>query len=301
MPAVYPGAYVVCSCTIPSTNSSYNQWNFSNGLCETTIGSTIQLKCTGKQCSIDNQFCGPFIRAWNEPSNSSELLACETTTILIHASHALDGQCQDGTNGTNGTPTSYGRTVLSVTCTFHVTCCILSTVLYWMQWAFKFQFNISTFLTAAALENPLITNEDSDNPTVLTIEWSPAENGSCPNSFNVAISKYGISDPLNSASVALEDGRLLPYLYTFTGFICGTHYNVSVIAINCAGISSFVYQAGIKTGDWWKCMWQELTEKGQAIAGGVLTLSWVCVVRTTRRWAHGAHFNSYTDQFNLLV
>ena len=142
MAAVCPGAYVVCSCTISSTNSSYNQWSFSNGYCKTDIGSPIQLKRTGKQCPYENQFCGPFIRAWNEPSYNGTV--CDTSTILIHASLDLDGltfECQDGTNGINGTPISYGKTVLSV---------------------------IST------PEIPRISNVESDNPTALTIEWSPA-------------------------------------------------------------------------------------------------------------------------------
>ena len=130
MAAVCPGTYVVCSCTISDTNSQYNQWNISYGLCETVIDGPIQLNRTGKQCSNNNQHCGQFIRAWNEPSyNSTELNVCETSTILIRASHDLDGlafECQDGTTDSNGTPTSYGRTVLSVICKLlvllHITC-----------------------------------------------------------------------------------------------------------------------------------------------------------------------------------
>ena len=106
-----------------------------------------------------------------------------------------------------------------------------------------------TFQIAAAVpDNPRITHVNSDNPTVLTIEWSPAENGSRPNHFNVTISIFGVSVPLSTASIAFEDGRLLPYSYTFTGLTSDTDYNVSVVSINCAGISSSVYQAGVKTG-----------------------------------------------------
>ena len=105
-------------------------------------------------------------------------------------------------------------------------------------------------IVAAVPDNPRITHVNSDNPTVLTIEWSPAENGSRPNHFNVTISIFGVSVPLSTASVAFEDGRLLPYSYTFTGLTSDTDYNVSVVSINCAGISSSVYQAGVKTGDW---------------------------------------------------
>eukprot|EP00731_Ephydatia_muelleri_P015125 Em0008g845a len=167
--------------------------------------------------SNDNQQCGQFIRAWNEPSyNSTELRVC--STILIRASRDLDGltfECQDGTNGSDDVPTSYGRTALSV---------------------------------ISVPDNPRITHVNSDNPTVLTIEWSPAENGSLPNLFNITISIFGVSVPLSTASVAFEDGRLLPYSYTFTGLTSDTDYNVSVVSINCAGISSSVDQARVKTG-----------------------------------------------------
>eukprot|EP00731_Ephydatia_muelleri_P015115 Em0008g835a len=204
---VCPGTSVMCSCTI---NSLYNQWSFSQALC---AGSAIKLNH-----SNDNQQCGQFIRAWNEPShNSTELRVC--STILIRASRDLDGltfECQDGTNGSDDVPTSYGRTALSV---------------------------------ISVPDNPRITHVNSDNPTVLTIEWSPAENGSRPNDFNVTISIFGVSVPLSTASIAFEDGRLLPYSYTFTGLTSDTDYNVSVVSINCAGISSSVYQAGVKTDD----------------------------------------------------
>ena len=111
---------MVCSCTISASNSLYNQWNISHELCESTINGSIQLNRIGVLCSNEYQNCGSDIRAWNEPSNNS--IECETSTILIRASHDLDGlafECQDGTNGSNGTPTSYGRTVLSVICTLH--------------------------------------------------------------------------------------------------------------------------------------------------------------------------------------
>ncbi|KAL5491199.1 hypothetical protein EMCRGX_G016444 [Ephydatia muelleri] len=187
---VCPGTSVMCSCTI---NSLYNQWSFSQALC---AGSAIKLNH-----SNDNQQCGQFIRAWNEPShNSTELRVC--STILIRASRDLDGltfECQDGTNGFDGVPTSYGRTALSV---------------------------------ISVPDNPRITHVNSDNPTVLTIEWSPAENGSLPNHFNVTISIFGVSVPLRLTS--------------------DTEYNVSVASINCAGISSSVYQAGVKTDDAFK-------------------------------------------------
>ena len=101
--------------------------------------------------------------AWNVPSyNSTELNACETSTILIRASHNLDGLIFECQNGSNGTPTSHGRAVLSVTCTFvQVDCVILSAVKY----------SISVFLIAAPPKIPMITNVGSDNPKVLTIEW----------------------------------------------------------------------------------------------------------------------------------
>ena len=107
---------------------------------------------------------------------------------------------------------------------------------------------IKIYLIAATPEIPRISNVESDNPTALTIEWSPAQNGSRPNSFNVAISNYGVSDPLHSASVAVGDGRSLPYSYTFTGLISDTDYEISVVAINCAG-NSTVCKPGVKTGD----------------------------------------------------
>ena len=109
---------------------------------------------------------------------------------------------------------------------------------------------IVTFqIVAAVPDNPRITHVKSDNPTVLTIEWSPAENGSRPSHFKVTISRDSDdSVPLSTASVAFEDGRLLPYSYTFTGLTSDTEYKVSVVSINCAGISSSVHQAGVKTG-----------------------------------------------------
>ena len=94
-------------------------------------------------------------------------------------------------------------------------------------------------------ENPNITAVYSDNPTQLTVTWSPASSGSPATSFNVSISY--VADKILHTDGINADGRS----HTFTGLISATTYNISVVAINCAGSSTSASQAIGRTGEPW--------------------------------------------------
>lgn len=63
----------------------------------------------------------------------------------------------------------------------------------------------------------------------LRLIWSPSIAGGTPTSYNVSIN--GSSSP----PVVVADNGSSLYTQTFTGLISGKPYNVSVVAINCAG------------------------------------------------------------------
>ena len=96
-------------------------------------------------------------------------------------------------------------------------------------------------ILSAAPPDPLkITAVYSYDPTQLTVTWSPASSGSSSTSFNVSISENV------NASLTYDGNR--EYSHTFTNLTSGTTYMVSVLAINCAGNSRFVYQSGTTAG-----------------------------------------------------
>ena len=98
-------------------------------------------------------------------------------------------------------------------------------------------------LPAAPPDAPKITAVNSYDPTQLTVTWSPASSGSSSTSFNVSISaEGGVNASLMYIYTYIYDGSQ-EYSHTFTTLIEGTTYTVSVVAINCAGNSRFVYQS----------------------------------------------------------
>ena len=75
----------------------------------------------------------------------------------------------------------------------------------------------------------------------LSLTWSPSTTGGVPTSYNVSINA--------SSPVVIADNGSSVYTRIFTGLISGTLYNVSVVAINCAGqnLTSSVILFGIRS------------------------------------------------------
>ena len=76
----------------------------------------------------------------------------------------------------------------------------------------------------------------------LSLTWSPSTTGGVPTSYNVSIND-------SSSPVVIADNGSSVYHHTFTGLISDTLYNVSVVAINCAGqnLTSSVILFGIRS------------------------------------------------------
>ena len=68
--------------------------------------------------------------------------------------------------------------------------------------------------------------------------WAPPTTGGVPTSYNDAIND-------NNSSVVITGNGSSVYTHTFTGLISDTLYTVSVVAINCAGISNVTSQKGL--------------------------------------------------------
>ena len=86
----------------------------------------------------------------------------------------------------------------------------------------------------------------SDNPTELTVSWSPASSGSQPTSFHVKIKEDNVL--VHAINIDSDETS-----YTFTGLKSDTDYVVSVVAINSCGQHSnnsvSASQAEGKTGE----------------------------------------------------
>ena len=65
----------------------------------------------------------------------------------------------------------------------------------------------------------------------LTVTWTPPTTGGVPTSYNVSINDIG-------SPVVIPDNGSSLYTHTFTGLISDTLYTISVVAINCVGISN---------------------------------------------------------------
>eukprot|EP00731_Ephydatia_muelleri_P029805 Em0021g328a len=99
----------------------------------------------------------------------------------------------------------------------------------------------ASFTLQGAPGSPVITSNIVGSQE-LSLTWSPSTTGGAPTSYNVSIND-------SSSPVVIADNGSSVYTRIFTGLISGTLYNVSVVAINCAGqnLTSSVILFGIRS------------------------------------------------------
>lgn len=197
-PRACPSSQVTFTCTVDRALGS-NLWKLPTNSCPTA--DKIVLTQTSGICNGVNKTCGPFT-ARNTPSNST----CLTSSLIVIATSTAVTNITCGFINISGYETIVNNGSIDI-------------------------IDIPGQIFNAAITTAVNSSTSSIAEYSVTVMWSPPTRGGAPTSYNVSINNSTpIIIPANNSNGSLT--------YTYNRLMSDTVYEVSIVAINCAGASN---------------------------------------------------------------